>query len=53
MASAAQAYEKSVYSISPPRTIQGMIELKMYEKKLKQKALARLIFHFNAAISAY
>ena len=28
MASAAQAYEKSIYSISPPKTIEGMIELK-------------------------
>ena len=43
MALAAQAYEKSIYTIPPPQTIEGMIELKMYEKKLKQKELAKLM----------
>lgn len=43
MALAAQAYEKSIYTIPPPQTIEGMIELKMYEKKLKQKDLAKLM----------
>ncbi|MHA4807132.1 helix-turn-helix domain-containing protein [Flavitalea flava] len=43
MALSAQAYEKSIYTIPPPSTIEGMIELKMYEKKLKQKELAKLM----------
>ncbi len=43
MALAAQAYEKSIYTIPPPQTIEGMIELKMYERKLKQKDLAKLM----------
>ena len=40
---AAQAYEKSIYMIPAPKTLEGLIELKMYEKKLKQKELAKLL----------
>lgn len=40
---AAQAYEKSIYTIPAPKTLEGLIELKMYEKKLKQKELAKLL----------
>jgi HTH-type transcriptional regulator/antitoxin HigA len=43
MALAAQTYEKSIYTVPPPQTIEGMIELKMYERKLKQKDLAKLM----------
>jgi HTH-type transcriptional regulator/antitoxin HigA len=43
LAIAAQSYEKSVYTIPPPTTLEGMIELKMYERKLKQKELAKLM----------
>lgn len=43
LALAAQAYEKSIYTISVPKTLEGLIELKMYERKLKQKELARLL----------
>lgn len=43
LALAAQSYEKSVYTIPPPTTIEGMIELKMYERRLKQKELAALM----------
>lgn len=43
MALAAQAYEKSIYTIPPPSTLEGMIELKMYERRLKQKELAKLM----------
>jgi HTH-type transcriptional regulator/antitoxin HigA len=43
MALAAQAYEKTVYTIPAPKTLEGLIELKMYEKKLKQKELAKLL----------
>ena len=43
LALAAQAYEKSIYTIPAPKTLEGLIELKMYEYKLKQKELARLL----------
>lgn len=43
LALAAQAYEKSRYIIPAPKTLEGLIELKMYELKLKQKELARLL----------
>jgi HTH-type transcriptional regulator / antitoxin HigA len=51
MALAAQAYEKSIYTISAPKTLEGMIELKMYEKKLKQKDLAKLMGLGEAKLS--
>src|ERR1041384_4503687 len=40
MGLALQAYEMEVYPIQAPKTLEGMIELKMYEMKLKQKDLA-------------
>ncbi|MBP7555339.1 MAG: helix-turn-helix domain-containing protein [Chitinophagaceae bacterium] len=43
LALAAQTYEKSIYTIPAPKTLEGLIELKMYEKKLKQKELAKLL----------
>jgi HTH-type transcriptional regulator/antitoxin HigA len=43
LALAAQAYEKSIYTIPAPKTLQGIIELKMFERKLKQKDLAKLL----------
>jgi HTH-type transcriptional regulator / antitoxin HigA len=43
MALAAQAYEKTIYTIPAPKTLEGLIELKMYERKLKQKELAKLL----------
>ena len=43
MAVAAREYEKKRFVISPPKTIEGMIELKMHEKKLKQKDLAKIM----------
>ncbi len=43
LALAAQAYEKSIYTIPAPKTLEGLIELKMYERKIKQKELARLL----------
>jgi HTH-type transcriptional regulator/antitoxin HigA len=39
----AQAYEKSIYKVPAPKTLEGLIELKMYERKLKQKELAKLL----------
>ena len=43
MALAAQAYEKGIYTIPAPTSLEGMIELRMYEMKLKQKELAKLM----------
>ncbi|TXJ26611.1 MAG: helix-turn-helix domain-containing protein [Chitinophagaceae bacterium] len=43
LALAAQMYEKSIYTIPAPQTLEGLIELKMYEHKLKQKELAKLL----------
>lgn len=43
LAIAAQAYEKSIYTVPAPKTLQGIIELKMYERRLKQKELAKLL----------
>lgn len=43
MALAASGYEKTVYKISAPKTLEGLIELAMYERKLKQKELAKLL----------
>lgn len=43
MALAAQAYEKSIYTIPAPKTLEGLLELKMYERRLRQKELARLL----------
>ena len=51
MAVAAQAYEKSIYTIPAPKTLEGMIELKMYERKLKQKELAKLMGLGEAKLS--
>jgi HTH-type transcriptional regulator/antitoxin HigA len=43
LALAAQSYEKSIYKIPAPKTFEGLIELKMYERRLKQKELAKLL----------
>lgn len=36
-------YEDATFTIPMPQTVQGLIELKMYERKLKQKELAKLL----------
>ncbi|MBS1566625.1 MAG: helix-turn-helix transcriptional regulator [Bacteroidetes bacterium] len=51
MALAAQRYEKAIYTINAPTTLEGMIELKMYERKLKQKELAKLMGLGEAKLS--
>jgi HTH-type transcriptional regulator/antitoxin HigA len=38
-----KGYEDANYTIPLPQTVQGLIELKMYERKLKQKELARML----------
>ena len=37
------AYEDMNYTIPLPQTIQGLIELKMYENKLKQNQFAKML----------
>ena len=37
------AYEEKHYTIPLPQTLQGLIELKMYENKLKQKEVAKML----------
>lgn len=37
------AYEEKHYTIPLPETLQGLIELKMYENKLKQKEVAKML----------
>jgi HTH-type transcriptional regulator/antitoxin HigA len=36
-------YEDMHYTIPLPQTVQGLIELKMFENKLKQKELAKML----------
>lgn len=43
MALAAQAYEKGQYEIPAPQTVQGILELEMFKRKLKQKEMAKLL----------
>lgn len=38
-----QDYEAMHYTIPAPETLRGLLELKMYERKLKQKELAALL----------
>ena len=51
LAQAAQAYEQSKYMIDVPTTLVGMIEMKMFEMKLKQKELARKLNVSDAKLS--
>lgn len=45
------AYEETHYSISLPETIQGLVELKMYENKLKQKDIAKMLHTTDTKLS--
>ena len=38
-----KTYEDMHYTITLPQTVQGLIELKMFENKLKQKELAKML----------
>jgi len=40
LAQAAQAYEQTKYVIDAPTTLIGMIEMRMFEMKIKQRELA-------------
>lgn len=43
MALAAQAYEMEHYNEEPPRTLEGLIELRMYEMKMEGGDLAQTL----------
>ncbi len=47
----AQDYEKSIYKISSPTSLEGMIELRMYEMKLRQTDLAKTLKVSDAKLS--
>ena len=46
-----KAYEEKHYTIPLPETLQGLIELKMYENKLKQKELAKMLHVTDTKLS--
>lgn len=47
----AKSYEEIHYTIALPQTVQGLIELKMYEKNLKQKDLAKMLHTTDTKLS--
>lgn len=47
----AQSYEKTLYDLPAPKTFQGILELEMYKRKLKQKDLAKLLNVGEAKLS--
>jgi len=51
LAMAAQEYEQEKYVIEAPKTLTGMIEMKMYEMRLKQKSLAKKLKISDAKLS--
>ncbi len=53
LAESIEAYEKLYYHFPLPKTLAGMVELKMYEMKLKRKDLAILLDVETARISEY
>ncbi len=53
LAEAIQGYEKEYVSFPLPTTLIGMIELKMYEMKLKQRDLAAILGIESSRVSEY
>lgn len=51
LALSAQSYEKTIYEIPTPKTIQGILEFEMYKRRLKQKDLAKLLNVGEAKLS--
>lgn len=47
----AEKYEKSKYTIDAPTTLAGIIEMKMYEMRLKQKDLAHKLHVSDTKLS--
>lgn len=44
-------FEDATYTIPLPQTVQNLIELKMYERNLKQKELAKLLHTTDTKLS--
>lgn len=51
LALAVQKYEQERYVIDPPETLAGMIELRMYQLKLRQNELAKKLHVSEAKLS--
>jgi HTH-type transcriptional regulator / antitoxin HigA len=51
LAVSAQKYETNKFIIEPPETLAGIIEMKMFERKLKQKDLAHELHISNTKLS--
>jgi HTH-type transcriptional regulator/antitoxin HigA len=51
LALTAQDYEQQKYVIAVPTTLNGMIEMRMYEMRLKQKDLAKKLKVSDAKLS--
>lgn len=51
LAMAAQQFEQEKYTIESPSTLSGMIEMKMFEMRLKQKDLAKKLNVSNTKLS--
>ncbi|HEY4322952.1 MAG TPA: helix-turn-helix domain-containing protein [Mucilaginibacter sp.] len=51
LAVSAQSFEQEKYVIEAPTTLTGMIEMRMFELKLKQKDLAEKLNVSNAKLS--
>jgi HTH-type transcriptional regulator/antitoxin HigA len=51
LAQTAQAYEQTQYVIDAPTTLIGMVEMRMFEMKLKQKELAKKLSMSDAKLS--
>ncbi len=51
LALAAQHYEQQKYTVAAPTTLGGMIEMRMYEMRLKQKDLAKKLNISDAKLS--
>lgn len=49
----AENFEETAYKLPAPTTIQGWVELRMFEKKLKQKDLAKLLDVPTSRISEF
>ena len=51
LAEAAQSYEQSKYVVDAPTSLTGMIEMRMFEMKLKQNELAKKLKVSDAKLS--
>ncbi len=51
LALAAQDYEQKKYVVAAPKTLVGMVEMRMYQMRLKQKNLAKRLNVSDAKLS--